>query len=108
MYTRRNDKDRHYLRHCPENPNRIIVCKHCVNDGKDGDVPGAEPGLMCHLAEVHNQQGEYLCSHCQTVFFGTKTGKAQSKVHEEKPCYVNIRSRESKLLLISCVFCMTL
>ena len=67
-YTRGNDKDRHYLRRCPENPNRLVVCKHCVNDGKDGDVPGAEPGLMCHLAQEHNQQGEYLCTFCHTLF----------------------------------------
>ena len=67
-YTRGNNKDRHYLRRCPENPNRIVVCKHCVHEGKDGDVPGAEPGLMCHLAAVHNQQGEYLCLFCHTLF----------------------------------------
>ena len=67
-FTRDNDKDRHWQRRCPKNPDRLTKCKQCLRYGKDVDIPGAEPGLMCHLNESHNMTGTYLCSYCHSLF----------------------------------------
>ena len=48
--TRADDGRRHFKYSCPNNPNRIIKCKHCIKSkALNPDVPGAEPGLMSHL-----------------------------------------------------------
>ena len=85
-FTHDNDKDRHWLRHCPANPDRLTKCKQCWGQDKDVDVSGAEPGLMCHLSEVHNMSGAYLCSFCHTLFSSeSRINKHNTVCTKKKP-----------------------
>ena len=67
-FTRNDDKNRHYKYRCTANPNRFTKCKHCMKAHVFPDVPGAEVGLMSHLAEKHGMKGTYLCVHCHGLF----------------------------------------
>ena len=86
--TRADDGCRHFKYACPNNPNRVIKCKHCIKlKAINHDVPGAEPGLMSHLQEVHNMKGCYLCINCHGLFDKSKSIEAHrarcTKSHPE-------------------------
>ena len=44
-----------------------MKCKHCIKAHDFPDVPGAEAGLMTHLAEKHGMKGQYLCVNCHSL-----------------------------------------
>ena len=86
--TRTDDGRHHFKYSCPNNPNRVIKCKHCVKSkAKTNEVAGAEPGLMAHLKDEHDMSGNYLCINCHTLFEKSKAIKAHrvkcSKTHPE-------------------------
>ena len=66
------DKNRHWKYHCPENPNRVFKCKHCIAQGVEADVEGAEIGLLNHLIEKHGFTGQYMCLFCHKLFLTDK------------------------------------
>ena len=81
-FTRENDKQRHWNYTCTENPKRIMRCKHCIANGKEDEceVPGAEPGIMCHLEKVHNMSGSCFYLFCHTLF----RSESNLKSHNQK------------------------
>ena len=67
-FTRADDAKRHCKNNCPNNPNHVIKCKHCINQGVNPDVVGAERGLLNHLIGDHGMSGDLLCIFCHRVF----------------------------------------
>ena len=71
--TRADDGRRHFKYSCPNNPNRVIKCKHCIkSNAKNNEISGAEPGLMGHLRDEHDMLGNYLCINCHRLFEKSK------------------------------------
>ena len=81
-FTRDSDSRRHWNYLCPQNPNRYMHCKHCLQTELDPDVPGAEAGLMNHLIKVHGQSRKFLCLFCHNLF--SKQGELDK---HKKKCY---------------------
>ena len=83
------DEGRHKKYNCPNNPNQVFKCKHCVAKGlPDPDIEGAESGLMNHLTAQHRMAGAYLCLYCHKLFVTdtklSKHNKTCSKNHPDK------------------------
>ena len=67
-FTCDSDSRHHWNYLCPQNSNRYMHCKHCLETEKDPDVPGGEPSLMTHLTKKHKLKGSYLCIYCHNLF----------------------------------------
>ena len=70
-FTRSNDNLRHYKYRCPANPDRIIVCKHCLHETgnkKESEVKGTEQGLLNYLITAHGMDESFLCLFCHQLF----------------------------------------
>ena len=89
VFTTVYDEGRHKIYNCPNNPDRVFKCKHCIAKGlADPDVEGAESGLMNHLTAEHGIAGVYLCLYCHKLFVTnaklSKHNKTCSKNHPDK------------------------
>ena len=89
VFTTAYDEGRHKKYNCPNNPDQVFKCKHCVAKGlPDPDVEGAELGLMNHLTKEHGMAGVYLCLYCHKLFVTyaklSKHNKTCSKNHPDK------------------------
>ena len=82
-FTRPDDVKRHHRNNCPKNPNRVIKCKHCINQGVNPDVEGAERGLMNHLIGDHGMYGDLLCIFCHRVWCRKKTQQSSPKMFKK-------------------------